>query len=175
MSIGIVSGWGLVALGVSYYFRTRIGVARWKRLHRWTALAWVLGIAHSLGEGTDAGTTWFLALTAIAVVPALVLLVVRHLPSRPPPPPPAHEPDHAGPPSAGTPDPQHRHRRRGHRLHRPVRDHLHPDGVGKDPALGSSTTHRAGEPDEHVVLDDTSSSSSSSDNSSSGTMTTAQS
>ena len=81
MSIGIVSGWGLVALGVSYYFRTRIGVARWKRLHRWTALAWVLGIAHSLGEGTDAGTTWFLALTAIAVVPALGLLIVRHLPS----------------------------------------------------------------------------------------------
>ena len=28
MSIGIVAGWGLVALGVSYYFRTRIGVAR---------------------------------------------------------------------------------------------------------------------------------------------------
>jgi len=81
MSIGIVSGWGLVALGVSYYFRTRIGVSRWKRLHRWTALAWVLGIAHSLGEGTDAGTTWFLALTAIAVLPALGLLVVRHLPS----------------------------------------------------------------------------------------------
>ena len=81
MSIGIVSGWALGALGVSYYFRTRIGVARWKRLHRWTALAWVLGIAHSLGEGTDAGTTWFLALTAVAVVPALGLLVVRHLPS----------------------------------------------------------------------------------------------
>ena len=81
MSIGIVAGWGLVALGISYYFRSRIGVARWKRLHRWTALAWVLGIAHSLGEGTDAGTRWFLVLTAIAVLPALGLLVVRHLPS----------------------------------------------------------------------------------------------
>jgi sulfoxide reductase heme-binding subunit YedZ len=76
-----VAGWGLVALGISYYFRSRIGVARWKRLHRWTALAWVLGIAHSLGEGTDAGTRWFLVLTAIAVVPALGLLAVRHLPS----------------------------------------------------------------------------------------------
>jgi sulfoxide reductase heme-binding subunit YedZ len=85
MSIGIVSGWGLVALGVSYYFRTRIGVARWKRLHRWTALAWLAGIVHSLGEGTDAGTTWFLACTAVAVIPALVLLIVRHLPSTPVP------------------------------------------------------------------------------------------
>ena len=32
-------------------------------LHRFTALAWILGLAHSLGEGTDAGQTWFLAMT----------------------------------------------------------------------------------------------------------------
>jgi|SRR5215207_2225075 len=85
MSIGIVSGWVLVALGVSYYFRTRIGVARWKKVHRWTAVAWLAGIVHSLGEGTDAGTSWFLLCTAIGVVPALVLLVVRRLPSTPVP------------------------------------------------------------------------------------------
>ena len=85
MSVGIVAGWALVALGVSYYFRARIGPARWRRLHRWTALAWLLGIAHSLGTGTDAGTAWFLVCTAIAVVPALVLLAVRHLPSTPVP------------------------------------------------------------------------------------------
>jgi sulfoxide reductase heme-binding subunit YedZ len=85
MSIGIVAGWALVALGVSYSFRARIGVARWKRLHRWTALAWLAGLVHSLGEGTDAGTAWFLVATAVGVVPALVLLVVRHLPSTPVP------------------------------------------------------------------------------------------
>ena len=85
MSIGIVAGWALMALGVSFYFRTKIGVARWKKLHRWTALAWLAGIVHSLGTGTDAGTTWFLACTAIAVVPALVLLVFRHFPSTPVP------------------------------------------------------------------------------------------
>jgi sulfoxide reductase heme-binding subunit YedZ len=85
MSTGIVAGWGLAILGASYYFRTRIGTARWKRLHRWTALAWLLGIAHSLGEGTDAGTAWFLVCTAVAVVPALVLLGLRHLPSTPTP------------------------------------------------------------------------------------------
>jgi sulfoxide reductase heme-binding subunit YedZ len=85
MSIGIVAGWGLLILGASFYFRTRIGVARWKRLHRWTALAWLAGIVHSLGEGTDAGTTWFLVCTAVAVVPALALLIVRHIPSTPVP------------------------------------------------------------------------------------------
>ena len=45
----------LFLLGVSYYFRSRIGVARWRKLHRWTALAWVFGIVHAVMAGTDAG------------------------------------------------------------------------------------------------------------------------
>jgi methionine sulfoxide reductase heme-binding subunit len=85
MTMGIVGGWMMIILGLSFYARGRIGRQRWRKLHRFTALAWILGLAHSLGEGTDAGTTWFLALTAIAVVPALGLLVVRHLPSTPVP------------------------------------------------------------------------------------------
>jgi len=78
-SMGIVAGWTMIALGLSYYARARIGPARWRSLHRWTALAWVLGLAHSLGEGTDAGTMWFLAMTAMVTVPALILLLVRLL------------------------------------------------------------------------------------------------
>jgi methionine sulfoxide reductase heme-binding subunit len=76
-STGIVAFWVLAILGLSYYARTRIGVQRWRRLHRLAALAWIMGIAHSLGEGTDAGQTWFLAMTAVVVVPPLVLLPVR--------------------------------------------------------------------------------------------------
>jgi sulfoxide reductase heme-binding subunit YedZ len=75
---GIVAGWALLALGASYYWRGRIGLARWRRLHRFTALAWVLGIAHSFGEGTDAGSTWFLVLNGLLIIPALVLLIIRH-------------------------------------------------------------------------------------------------
>jgi sulfoxide reductase heme-binding subunit YedZ len=78
-SIGIVAFWMLALLGLSYYFRGRIGVRRWRSLHRLTALAWLMGIAHSLGDGTDAGQLWFLAMTAIVTIPPLVLLVVRHL------------------------------------------------------------------------------------------------
>jgi len=89
-STGIVAFWAMLILGVSYYARTRIGVQRWRKLHRFTALAWILGLVHSLGEGTDAGQTWFLAMTAIVVLPALALLVVRHLsPSSTPKPVPA--------------------------------------------------------------------------------------
>jgi sulfoxide reductase heme-binding subunit YedZ len=77
MAIGIVGAWLMGILGVSYYARARIGGARWRRLHRFTALAWIMGIAHSLGTGTDAGQPWFRAATVIVVVPAMLLLVVR--------------------------------------------------------------------------------------------------
>jgi sulfoxide reductase heme-binding subunit YedZ len=78
-SLGIVSFWALTLLGLGYYARARIGVQRWRVLHRFTALAWLLGLAHSLGAGTDAGQAWFLAMTAIVAGPPLVLLVARHL------------------------------------------------------------------------------------------------
>jgi sulfoxide reductase heme-binding subunit YedZ len=77
MAIGVIAGWLMVILGVSYYARARIGVQRWRGLHRFTALAWVMGIAHSLGTGTDPGQRWFLVATGIVVVPALALLVAR--------------------------------------------------------------------------------------------------
>jgi sulfoxide reductase heme-binding subunit YedZ len=76
-TVGIVAFWAMLALGLSYYARAKIGVQRWRVLHRFTALAWVLGLAHSLGEGTDAGQVWFLAMTAIVVAPALLLLIGR--------------------------------------------------------------------------------------------------
>ena len=78
-SIGIIGGWALVILGLSYYARQAIGVSRWRKLHRLTALAWIAGIVHTLGEGTDAGQIWFLAMLAIVAVPAIVLLAVRYL------------------------------------------------------------------------------------------------
>jgi sulfoxide reductase heme-binding subunit YedZ len=77
-SIGIIGGWALVFLGLSYYARNVIGANRWRKLHRLTALAWIAGIVHTLGEGTDAGQIWFLAMLAIVAVPALALLFVRY-------------------------------------------------------------------------------------------------
>jgi sulfoxide reductase heme-binding subunit YedZ len=76
-TIGIIAGWSTIALGLSFYARRRIGQKRWRSIHRFTVLAWWLGVIHSLGEGTDAGQTWFLAMTAIVVVPPLVLFVAR--------------------------------------------------------------------------------------------------
>lgn len=76
-SLGITAGWALIALGLSYYARKRIGVARWRTLHRFTALAWLGGLVHSLGEGTDSGQGWFLVGLGAAVLPSLCLLAWR--------------------------------------------------------------------------------------------------
>jgi methionine sulfoxide reductase heme-binding subunit len=74
---GIVGGWILLALGLSYYARRRIGVARWRTLHRFTAAGWLLGVLNGLFEGTDAGTAWFLVAAAATALPAFALLAVR--------------------------------------------------------------------------------------------------
>ena len=75
-TIGIVGGWMMIILGLSFYARGRIGQQRWRKLHRFMALAWILGLVHSLGEGTDAGTAWFLVATGLVAIPAAALLVV---------------------------------------------------------------------------------------------------
>jgi sulfoxide reductase heme-binding subunit YedZ len=76
-TIGILAGWSTLLLGLSFYARKRIGQRRWRAIHRFTVLAWWLGVIHSLGEGTDAGQVWFLAMTAIVVIPALALFLAR--------------------------------------------------------------------------------------------------
>jgi methionine sulfoxide reductase heme-binding subunit len=78
---GIVAGWMLIILGLSYYARGRIGPARWRSLHRFTALAWVLGIVHAVGEGTDAGAGWFLLTAAALILPTAALLARRLTPA----------------------------------------------------------------------------------------------
>ena len=76
-TLGIVAGWALIALGLSFYVRDRIGRARWKVIHRFTLLAWLGGLIHTLVEGTDAGQLWYLALVTITSAPVLVLLWMR--------------------------------------------------------------------------------------------------
>ncbi len=77
MSLGIIGGWALMLLGISYYARRTIGAKRWRKLHRFTALAWLAGLVHAVGMGTDAGQIWFLAMIGIVAIPALALLVMR--------------------------------------------------------------------------------------------------
>lgn len=77
--LGILGGWGLALLGLSFYAREWIGAARWRYLHRFIAVFWALGVVHTLGAGTDAGQLWLLALIAVPVLPAALLLATRLL------------------------------------------------------------------------------------------------
>jgi sulfoxide reductase heme-binding subunit YedZ len=77
--IGIVAGYGLAALGVSYYLRDRIGAARWRRAHRLTAVFWLAAIVHTIGAGSDAAQLWFLLASGALVLPAALLLALRWL------------------------------------------------------------------------------------------------
>jgi methionine sulfoxide reductase heme-binding subunit len=76
-SIGIVCGWAFAFLGLSYYARKRIGVQRWRLIHRFTLLAWAGSLVHAILEGTDSGQAWFIALVVISVAPVIVLFVMR--------------------------------------------------------------------------------------------------
>jgi predicted ferric reductase len=77
--LGIVAGYGLAALGLTYYLRDRIGAARWRRLHRLTAIFWLAAIAHTVGAGSDAAQWWFLGASGALVLPAAALLLLRWL------------------------------------------------------------------------------------------------
>jgi sulfoxide reductase heme-binding subunit YedZ len=77
--LGIIAGYGLAALGLSYYARDRIGAARWRRLHKLTAVFWLSAIVHTIGAGSDAAEIWFLGASGVIVVPAAVLLALRWL------------------------------------------------------------------------------------------------
>lgn len=77
--LGIIAGYGLAVLGLTYYLRDRIGAARWRRLHRLTAVFWLLAIGHTIEAGSDAAQIWFLAVSGVVVIPAALLLALRWL------------------------------------------------------------------------------------------------
>jgi methionine sulfoxide reductase heme-binding subunit len=81
-SIGIISGWAFILLGLSYYVRKHIGIKRWRVLHRFTLLAWLGGLVHTFMTGTDSGQPWFIALVGLTAAPAIVLLALRAAKSR---------------------------------------------------------------------------------------------
>jgi sulfoxide reductase heme-binding subunit YedZ len=77
--LGIIGGYGLAVLGLTYYMRDRIGAVRWRKLHRFTAVFWALAIVHTIGSGSDAAQLWFLLASGLVVVPAALLLALRWL------------------------------------------------------------------------------------------------
>lgn len=80
-AVGIVAGWLAAVVTLSFYVRRWIGIGVWRWLHRWTFAVYLLGLAHTLGSGTDAGAPWLLAMMGITAAAALFAGVHRALPA----------------------------------------------------------------------------------------------
>ncbi len=82
-SLGIIGGWIAAALGLSYYARKRIGTKLWRKLHRATIAAWALGVAHTIGAGTDANERWLQVTMLTGAVVIVFLFLRRTVPGDP--------------------------------------------------------------------------------------------
>jgi sulfoxide reductase heme-binding subunit YedZ len=56
--IGVVAGYLVAVLSLTYYLRRRIGARRWRLAHRFIPIAWALAAVHVIGAGTDAVSLW---------------------------------------------------------------------------------------------------------------------
>ncbi|MFL5780031.1 MAG: ferric reductase-like transmembrane domain-containing protein [Thermoleophilaceae bacterium] len=81
--LGILAAYLAALLGLSFYARRHIGARLWRKAHRATVLVWVLGVVHTLGAGTDAGSAWLRAIV-LAPLPLIAgLFAYRTLGGRP--------------------------------------------------------------------------------------------
>ena len=80
-ALGIIGGWLAAIVTLSFYVRRLIGVTVWRWLHRWTLVVYLVGLAHTLGSGTDARSAWLLATLAVTAVPIVFAGVYRALPA----------------------------------------------------------------------------------------------
>jgi sulfoxide reductase heme-binding subunit YedZ len=83
--LGIIGGYLAAILALSFYARRRIGGRLWRRMHRFTVLAYALSLAHALGSGTDTSIPIVRYAVLASALPVLFLFVLRMLlrPARP--------------------------------------------------------------------------------------------
>lgn len=79
--LGIIAGWLAAVLGLSFYARRRIGARTWRRMHRFTIVAYVLALVHVIGSGTDARSPWMLAMLTGLTAPIAFAFSYRMLPA----------------------------------------------------------------------------------------------
>lgn len=71
--IGVIAGWLAALFTLSFYVRKRIGVALWRKLHRWTIAVFALALVHTIGSGTDARSAWLIVILALVAAPVALL------------------------------------------------------------------------------------------------------
>jgi methionine sulfoxide reductase heme-binding subunit len=79
--LGVIGGWLAAVLGLSFYVRRWIGTRTWRKLHRWTLAVYALGVLHTIGAGSDAGSLWLVAVLGATALPIVLLTAYRFRPS----------------------------------------------------------------------------------------------
>ena len=82
-ALGVIAAELALVIHLSFRWRGKLGNTFWRRLHFGTYLVFVLGIAHGIGAGTDADTTWALALYGGSVAGVFALTAWRASTARP--------------------------------------------------------------------------------------------
>jgi sulfoxide reductase heme-binding subunit YedZ len=76
--IGIIAGYTIAGLALTFYVRRRIGPRRWRELHRLIVVAYVLALAHSIGAGSDTSLPAVRYAVLASALPAGLLFVIRN-------------------------------------------------------------------------------------------------
>lgn len=84
VAAGIVAGYLMLALALSFRARRRIGQRRWRLLHYASFVAFALALGHALHAGTDLTGTTGLVFAGIFLAPVLWLTFARILMPRTP-------------------------------------------------------------------------------------------
>ena len=77
VGIGVLAGYLVLLVHLSFGLRKRIGTATWRRLHYLSFVAFVLVTVHALAAGTDRANPWFASIYAGVAVMVVALLGIR--------------------------------------------------------------------------------------------------
>jgi sulfoxide reductase heme-binding subunit YedZ len=80
--LGILAGYLGALLGLSFYFRRRIGSKLWRKAHRATVVVYLLCLVHAIGAGSDASAPWFRWWALVTTPPIGALFLYRVFASR---------------------------------------------------------------------------------------------
>jgi sulfoxide reductase heme-binding subunit YedZ len=82
LGLGAVAFDLILAVIITSLLRARIGVARWRAVHWLTYASWPIALVHGLGTGSDASSTWLLALSIVCTVAMLAAVLTRVIAGR---------------------------------------------------------------------------------------------
>jgi methionine sulfoxide reductase heme-binding subunit len=74
---GVLAGYLIFVVHLSFRIRKRIGTATWRRLHYLSFAAFVLATIHAMAVGSDRANPWFASVYAVLLLVVASLLALR--------------------------------------------------------------------------------------------------